>query len=271
MPLRLPVGFRILGGAALVVCVAAAQESQPNPTPKDAITAPLVIFSPDPDYTADARRRGIEGKVYLKLEVLLDGKTNNIRVTKGLDQELDQSAVEIVAHWRFQPATKNGTPVSTEINLVLGFWGSAVAASPSAYTGLPCAQKIASRDIKELLKKASKGDPKAQSIIGCAYQYGVAGMALDRAQAIYWFQKAAEAGLVPAQHYLGEAYLRNFDYVKAYTWLKIAELGGYKSPVGADDDAHHPGLKGALLLLSTDQLKEANEQVAVWNQRRGPK
>jgi len=36
----------------------------------------------------------------------------------------------------------------------------------------------------------------------------------DRHQAIDWYRKAAES-LVPAQYFLGEAYLSNYDYVNA--------------------------------------------------------
>lgn len=79
-------------------------------------------------------------------------------------------------------------------------------------TGLPCVVRIDSRDFNKVLKKASDGDPKAQLAAGCAYEYGVPGAAKDRALAIRWYGKAAETGSVPAQYFLGETYLRNFDF-----------------------------------------------------------
>jgi TonB family protein len=243
---------------ALVASLAAGQQSQAQPAGGQ--TAPRVIFAPDPDYTAEAAQIGIEGKVYLKLEILPDGRTNNVRVAKSLDPGLDQSAVETVAHWRFQPATKNGTPVLTEINLVVEFWGpTPTSPRPGTYTGFPCVAKIDSRDINSLLKKASKGDPKAQLAVGCAYEYGVAGVAKDRTQAINWYGKAAETGSVPAQYFLGETYLRNFDFVQAYAWLRIADSGGYKDPSDK--------LRMVKTFLSADQLSEAEAQVAEWKQQ----
>jgi len=247
---------------AVVSCFAVGQENQPEPV----YTAPRAIFAPDPTYTAEARQKGITGEVSLTLEVLPDGTTNNIRVVKSLDPGLDQSAVETVAHWRFQPAAKSGIPVSAKINVRVRFhlWNTpTVHQGPGGvYSGLPCAAKIDSNDLKDLLKKAHKGDPKAQFIIGCACEYGVAWIAPDRAQAIDWYRKAAES-LVPAQYFLGETYLSNFDYVHAYTWLKIADLDGYQDPKDR--------LGMVTLFLSKEQLSEAEEQVAAWKRQHGTK
>jgi TonB family protein len=104
---------------ALVASLAGGQQSQGQPAAGQ--TAPRAIFVPDPDYTAEAAQKGIRGKVYLAVEILPKGRTNNVRVTKGLDPSLDQSAVETVARWRFQPATKNGTPGLAEMNVILEF------------------------------------------------------------------------------------------------------------------------------------------------------
>ncbi|MGA6987804.1 MAG: TonB family protein [Terriglobales bacterium] len=254
----LPVG--------LAACLAAGQENQPGPVYKVGgdVTAPRRIFTPEPTYAAEAWGKRITGEVSLTLNVLPDGTTNNIRVVKSLDPGLDQSAVETVGHWRFEPATKFGIPVSVEIGLVVNFRIPATVVSvahpgPGVYH-VPCAPNIDSRDIKDLLKKAYKGEAKAQFIIGCACEYGVARQAPDRAQAIDWYRKAAES-LVPAQYFLGETYLSNFDYVNAYRWLKIASSGGYIDP--------HDRLKTVALLLSKEQLGEAEEQVAAWKRQHG--
>jgi hypothetical protein len=49
----------------------------------------------------------------------------------------------------------------------------------------------------------------------------------------------------------------------------IADLGGYANPPGATDDVQHPGLRTVNLLLTTEQLKEAEEQVAKWKGEHG--
>jgi TonB family protein len=248
---------------ALAAALAAGQQSEARPV--DGYDGPRAIFAPDPDYTAEAAQKHIRGEVNLAIEVLPDGRTNNIRVTKSLDPSLDQSAVEAVAHWRFQPSTKNGTPVSAKVNIVLWFsWPNPgfFPNPPYVLSGLPCLKRINSHDIKKLLKEASDGDPNAQLAIGCTYEYGIPGVIKDRAQAINWYGKAAET-LVPAQYFLGETYLRNFDFVQAYTWLSIADSGGYKDPSGT--------LKVVTTLLTAEELSEAQAKVAEWKRQHGPR
>jgi TonB family protein len=223
---------------------------------------PRAIYAPDPEYSENARAMKISGIVVLSLIVGVDGLPRDIRVYKGLGYGLDEKALEAVQKWKFQPAMKDGHPFETPTNVEISFrtFEPPSRQSGGVYTGLPCAEKIDSRDIKDLLKKAYKGDPKAQFIIGCACEYGVARQAPDRAQAIDWYRKAA-ASLVPAQYFLGETYLLNFDYVNAYTWLRLANLGGYNDP--------HDKLKTVTLILSKEQLSEAEEQVAAWKRQHG--
>ena len=251
---------------AALACFAAAQEGPLAPPNKvgGGITPPRAIFTPDPIYAGEARKKGITGQVSLALEVLPDGTTSNIRVVKSLDPGFDQSAVEAVAHWRFQPATEAGMPVLAKINVNINvpFPVGIFLPGPSTYSGLPCAAKIDTRNIKDILKKAQKGDPKAQLMMGCVCEYGITSFAPNLAQAIDWYRKAAES-TVPAQYFLGETYLLNFDYVQAYTWLRIADLAGYRDPKDK--------LKTVALLLSKEQLSEAEDQVAAWKRQHGSK
>jgi TonB family protein len=265
-----PVGRRrialLLVLPVLLLTLASGQQNHPQSGSKmgDDYTPPKAIFTPQPDYTAEAAQSGIEGKVSLKFRVLQDGTTRDVTVVKTLDPGLDQAAVDAVAHWKFHPATRAGVPVATELTGSIGFSHPPRALSaPGIFRGLPCTEKIDSREIKDLLRKAAKGDAKAQFTIGCAYEYGAGGLPKDRAQAGDWYLKAAEAGLVPAQHFLGENCLLRFDYVRAYTWLKIAELGGYKD--GNDT------LRLVTELLSADQLSQAESQAAEWKQQHGAK
>jgi TonB family protein len=223
-------------------------------SPLSDVVGPHAIFAPDPSYPEAARQRAVSGEVTLALDVLPDGSTNNIRIVKSLDPALDQSAIETVASWKFKPATKAGIPLKTEIKVEISFRLSGMPQSGLVYTGLPCAAKIDARDIKGLLKKAYKGDPKAQFVIGCACEYGVARASPDPEQAIDWYRKAA-------QFFLGRAYLLKSDYVRAYTWLRIANLGGYKDPSNS--------LEMVTQLLNEKQLGEAEEQVTAWKGRHG--
>lgn len=85
------------------------------------ITVPLRTYSPAPDYSKEARRRKIEGVVTLDVVVTSAGKTTQIRVLQGRGYGLDEKAMEAVSKWKFQPATKDGTPVSVEIAVEISF------------------------------------------------------------------------------------------------------------------------------------------------------
>jgi TonB family protein len=249
-----------------LACFAAAQE-RPLAPPKKVgagITSPRAIFTPDPIYAGRQGKKALPDRSLWRSKSLPDGTTNNIRVVKSFDPGFDQSAVEAVAHWRFRPATEAGMPVlaKIDVNINVPFPVGIFLPGPGTYSGLPCAAKIDTRNIKETLKKAKKGDPKAQLIIGCVCEYGITSFAPNLAQAIDWYRKAAES-MVLAQYFLGETYLLNFDYVQAYTWLRIADLGGYQDPKDK--------LKTVALLLSKGQLSEAEDQVAASKRQHGTK
>ena len=50
-----------------------------------------------------------------------DGSVGNVRVLRGADERLDRFASEAVSQWKFDPATKNGTPVDVEATFQIPF------------------------------------------------------------------------------------------------------------------------------------------------------
>jgi TonB family protein len=87
----------------------------------DGITPPRLIYGPDPEYSDKARKRKIEGVVTLGLVVTSVGTTTDIRVLNGRGYGLDEKAIEAVRRWKFQPATKDGKPVSVGIAVEIMF------------------------------------------------------------------------------------------------------------------------------------------------------
>jgi TonB family protein len=71
-----------------------------------------VIYRVEPEYTLDAREKQITGTVVLGVTVGHDGSLQNVQVKKSLFPSLDESAVAAVHKWRFEPAMKDGQPVS---------------------------------------------------------------------------------------------------------------------------------------------------------------
>lgn len=85
------------------------------------ITPPKVISKADPKYPADAKKAGHQGKVQLALVIGTDGKVETVSVSRSVDPSLDQSAMEAVRQWTFEPALKDGKPVKVEVHVEINF------------------------------------------------------------------------------------------------------------------------------------------------------
>jgi TonB family protein len=85
------------------------------------VSAPRAIFTPDPEYSEEARKAKYQGTVVLWLIVAPDGKPRDMRVTRSLGMGLDQKALEAVRQWKFEPALKDGQPVAVQISVEVNF------------------------------------------------------------------------------------------------------------------------------------------------------
>jgi TonB family protein len=85
------------------------------------MTPPKPLQSPQPEYSEEARIAKIQGTVYISLEVGPDGLARNIQVLQGIGLGLDESAVEAIRQWIFQPGTKDGQPVTVAASVEVNF------------------------------------------------------------------------------------------------------------------------------------------------------
>lgn len=85
------------------------------------VSAPRAIFTPDPEYSAEARMAKYQGTVLLYAIIGPDGRPRELKVSRPLGMGLDQKALEAVRKWRFEPALKNGIPVAVEVNVEVNF------------------------------------------------------------------------------------------------------------------------------------------------------
>jgi protein TonB len=85
------------------------------------VSPPRAIFSPEPEFSEEARKAKYQGVVTLALVVGTDGRPSNIRVQSSLGMGLDEKAIEAVKNWRFEPAMKDGHPVRVEIAVEVDF------------------------------------------------------------------------------------------------------------------------------------------------------
>ena len=85
------------------------------------VSAPRPIYDPEPEYSDEARINKFQGDVVLWVVVGPDGTPREIRVQRSLGMGLDEKAVTAVKNWRFQPAMKDGQPVSVQVSIEVKF------------------------------------------------------------------------------------------------------------------------------------------------------
>jgi periplasmic protein TonB len=85
------------------------------------VSAPRPIFSPEPEFSDEARKAKYQGTVVLRVIVGADGLPKDIQVRSSLGMGLDEKAIAAVKTWRFEPAKKDGHPVPVPIDLEVDF------------------------------------------------------------------------------------------------------------------------------------------------------
>jgi TonB family protein len=82
---------------------------------------PVAIFTPEPEYSDDARRARLTGEVLVQLVIDESGRTRDFKVVRSLGLGLDEEALKAVKMWKFKPATKDGKPVAILGEVHVGF------------------------------------------------------------------------------------------------------------------------------------------------------
>ena len=85
------------------------------------VSAPRALFSPDPEFSDEARKAKHQGTVVLWVVVGPDGRTHDIRVQRSLGMGLDEKAIEAVQRWKFEPAKKDGVAVAVQVAVEVNF------------------------------------------------------------------------------------------------------------------------------------------------------
>jgi bla regulator protein BlaR1 len=85
------------------------------------VSAPTLIFGPDPEYSEEARRAKYQGVCVVSLIVDAQGSPQRVQVIRHLGKGLDKKAVEAVKQYRFEPAMHNGEPVAVQVNIEVNF------------------------------------------------------------------------------------------------------------------------------------------------------
>ena len=85
------------------------------------VSAPRVLYDPDPEYSEEARQAKYQGTVVLWVVIGADGRARDVQVGRALGMGLDEKAVAAVRNWRFQPAMKDGHAVAVQVNIEVNF------------------------------------------------------------------------------------------------------------------------------------------------------
>ena len=81
---------------------------------------PKVLHAVKPVHPEEAFRDSLEGKVFLKFMVNVDGSVSDVRVLRGTE-EFHQAAIDAVSQFRYKPAEHNGEPVAVWMTQPVSF------------------------------------------------------------------------------------------------------------------------------------------------------
>ncbi len=79
---------------------------------KEVTSRAVVLSTPEPPYTEEARKNQIQGKVRLRVVLGANGQVSNIAPVVKLPYGLTEQAIAAARKINFRPAMKNGRPVS---------------------------------------------------------------------------------------------------------------------------------------------------------------
>ncbi len=92
-----------------------------NFRPAEVTRKAVLLAKPEPGFTEEARRNNVMGTVKLRMVLGSGGGVTNIAVVKGLPDGLTEKAIAAARQIKFQPAQKDGRPVSQWVVIEYSF------------------------------------------------------------------------------------------------------------------------------------------------------
>jgi TonB family protein len=91
-------------------------------TSKEVTTRAIIKSKPNPSYTYEARLQGVRGSVKLRIILGSDGKVRDrMEVLEGLPYGITEQAMKAARRIKFEPARKEGRPVSQYVIVIYHF------------------------------------------------------------------------------------------------------------------------------------------------------
>ena len=85
--------------------------------------APKLLEQVSPEYPEAEKKKGLEGQIWLEVEVKIDGFVGEISVTENKtgSKVLAKSSIEAIKKWKFEPALKDGKAIKSWIRFPVNF------------------------------------------------------------------------------------------------------------------------------------------------------
>ena len=97
-------------------------EPEPEPEPARERKPARLVKSERPAYPHTARQQGWEGTVVLRMTIGTRGDVEDVTIKESSGfPELDESAVQSVKTWQFEPAKDGDDPITTAVDLPVRF------------------------------------------------------------------------------------------------------------------------------------------------------
>jgi protein TonB len=92
-----------------------------NPSKNRGMTPPQVVKKVDPCYPSHAYTERVDGTAVLYAVIRADGGVEDATLVEGIEPRVDKRAVAALAQSQFEPARKNGRPITVEVLVEIPF------------------------------------------------------------------------------------------------------------------------------------------------------
>lgn len=119
----------LMGGAATAMALSLELTPENNAAPLHQkiykiggdVSAPVLVYSVDAEFTQKAKRAKHEGVSIVSCIVDSSGMPQQVHTIQRLGMGLDEKALEAVRQYRFKPSMLHGEPVAVEITIEVNF------------------------------------------------------------------------------------------------------------------------------------------------------
>ncbi len=101
-------------GSWVLKCAQLDEGDDPRFQRGGTLSGPDLLQKVDPKYPPELIKQHVQGEVILYAIIRKDGSVDSIQLVRGVEPELDKNAMEALAHWKFRPGARDGTPIDME-------------------------------------------------------------------------------------------------------------------------------------------------------------